>query len=176
MTATDNLEIDPPQAPSCDELTRLGDALDHAEFVERIDELQRQNWSVFWTQHGRRFAPTADQVGENYPALEIPYHPAAAFYRVALANTPSPPLPELDLKDSRARFRAAAEDFYKRCLWRTADVVEWCDGGKFVSVRAILDAQHVMVKAREALDKIEQQVCTPIVRRFPRRRPSVRSV
>jgi hypothetical protein len=40
MQALDDIEHDSPQAPSCDTLTQLGDALEREEFLERVPALQ----------------------------------------------------------------------------------------------------------------------------------------
>ena len=151
MQAVDDIGDPIPQDPSCDLLIRRSE-LHHAEFVERVPELQRQNAASVRRQYGRYAVQpmTSDSFGDF---LEIPSHPTVARYRTALMFADDTPHPT-SLAAARAHYEKCAKEFYSRCDWRFADV-EWRDGGEFVSLCAILDAEHAMVKARDIMEEIE---------------------
>jgi hypothetical protein len=126
-----------------------GAELDHLEMVARVPELQRENAVVVKRQYGC-FAPPPYSPRNYGMMLELPDHPAIGRYRTALMFAPVESTTKTDdLRTTRARFKECAEQFYTLCELRGADV-EWSDGGKAVSLRAILDAEHAMVTAYHA--------------------------
>ena len=71
----------------------------------------------------------------------LPRHPAVAAYKAELATRNSHRDRSADLRTARRHFKAARDDYEKRCGLRCRRDVEWSDGGKFVSLRAILEAR-----------------------------------
>jgi hypothetical protein len=127
-------------------IARDGAELDRLELVEHVPELQRENAVVVERQYGR-YAPPPFRPTHYDLLLELPDHPAVSRYRTDLMFADE--LPLTDLRTARARFNKCAEQFYTLCGMRPAQV-EWSDGGKAVSLRAIIDAEHAMVAAYNA--------------------------
>jgi hypothetical protein len=142
-----------------------GDELDRLELVEGVSELLRGNAEYADGRHDH-YAPTRAEIGDHYSRLVFPDHPAVREYRVALMFARVAAPPDMDLKTARAHFKECAEQYYSLCEWRGASV-EWVDGGKGVSLRAILDAERIMVAAYHAMIDAEYREIKCGKRYFP---------
>jgi hypothetical protein len=152
MQAVDDIGDPLPQDPSCDLLTRRSE-LHHAEFVERVPELQRQNAVSVRRQYGR-FAPYWATSNTFAEFLDWPTHPAVGRYRTALMFAPDDTPRPQTFEAARAHYEKYAVDFYHRCDFRLQrDIVKWSDGGEYVSLCAIIDVAQAMVNARRALEE-----------------------
>lgn len=121
--------------------------LDRLELVERVPALQRR------------------------AVRDLPNHPCVVAYvnECAAVN-----LPDANLRIARHHFKAARVNYEQRCAFRLQRNIEWLDGGRFVSLSAIIEAradakhwQKVVMKL-EADKKIKQQNrrATQLARRY----------
>ena len=130
--------------------------LDRLELVERVPALQREA-----ARTGRR---VIDERGYPMPLLILPNHPAVIAYINECAAHPSGRQAVSDLRTARRNLKAAHINYKERVLYRTRhDIREWSDGGRFVSLSAIIearaDAMHwrKVINKLEAAEKMEQQ-------------------
>lgn len=138
-------------------LALAGQTLDHAEFVERVPELQRENSVTELRQYGR-LAPSWDTPRGMYEAFILPSHPAVNAYRSELMfSDPGRTIPKISLLDARTHLAECADDYQHRCDFRRATYIAgWNDGGKYVSLRAILDAEHNTITAYNDMTTIRE--------------------
>jgi hypothetical protein len=147
MPALDDTTNTSPQDPPCDILTRLARELEDAEFREGLAGLQGE------------WGHTKDASGT-----------LAAYMRAALDAAYSEPTPDIDLATAEDRSRRAESEF----AWRIGR-------GRNGGLRRCVDAWARAEKANRDLAAVKHQIDPPsrrteIVRRFPNRRTSVRSV
>lgn len=185
MQLLDGIPPNPTQGPSCDLSARRSELHD-AEFVEHVPALQRQNAVSVRRQYGR-FAPRGATSLTITDFLELPAHVAVNRYSTALIFAPYQPAQHATYADALDYYEQCAEDFYQRCDLRLQrGIVEWCDGGEYVSLCAIIEAERAMVRARRALDQRKdapsprQKFCTidgqvfPVSRTPPKKKARTR--
>ncbi len=131
--------------------------LDRLELVERVPALQREA-----ARSTGRYA--LDERGYPLPVLILPRHPAVIAYVNECAAQSSGRQAVSDLCTARRNLKAAHINYKERVLYRTRhDIREWSDGGRFVSLSAIIearaDAMHwrKVINKLEAAEKMEQQ-------------------
>ena len=136
--------------------SELAAALDHAEAtVPALHRLRSQYGCVIvgpMYAYGRNW----HEANQSYELQwKPPRHRAvAAYWRVLKASIFRWGYVEDDLRTCRNRFKEAREIYENKTLYRARDV-EWSDGGKGVSLRAILDARAAMVEAFAILKQVE---------------------
>jgi len=119
--------------------------LDHAELVERVPVLWREN----------------SQVDENRN-LVLPRHPLVTAYVNECAALPRP---DVGLTSARNRYAAALSDYKDRRGFRVTRGIEWSNfgGAEWVSLSAIIEvraeAQHWLkvIRKLEAAKKMKEQ-------------------
>jgi hypothetical protein len=156
--------------------TSVKQSLDRAELVERVPALQRKFTRV--------------KFGERGEMIQIfPRHHLVSAYGCELATANARRECDVaDLKVARRRFKNARVNYEDRVAFRMQPNIAWPDGGKFVSLSAILEARaeavfwRKVVKEMEYVETIKQhnkvaiELAAGIVRHHPRRRPQMRSV
>jgi hypothetical protein len=143
-------------------LQELGDALD---FAEAKDPALHRSRSRFENKRASRMhaygrpwlQPNSASDLASYDLIwSPPRHRAVAAYWQALKSAiKHHAYVEDDLRTCRTRFKDAREIYQNKTAYRNQRGIEWCDGGKGVSLRAILDARAVMVEAFTILEQVE---------------------
>jgi hypothetical protein len=143
-------------------LQELGDALD---FAEAKDPALHRLRSRFENKHPSRMhaygrtwlQPNSASDLASYDLIwSPPRHRAVAAYWQALKSAiKHHAYVEDDLRTCRKRFKDAREIYENKTQYRDQRRIEWSDGGKGVSLRAILDARAVMVEAFTILEQVE---------------------
>ena len=143
-------------------LQELGDALD---FAEAKDPALHRSRSRFENKRASRMhaygrpwlQPNSASDLASYDLIwSPPRHRAIAAYWQALKSAiKHHAYVEDDLRTCRKWFKDAREIYENKAAYRDQQGIEWSDGGKGVSLRAILDARAVMVEAFTILEQVE---------------------
>ena len=104
--------------------------LDRLELIERVPALQRR------------------------AVRDLPNHPAVIAYVNECASLK---YPAATLKKARRLYDAAHLNYTNRVSFRVQRGIEWCDGGRFVSLSAIIEARADAMHWRKVINKLEAE-------------------
>ena len=105
-------------------------ALDDAELIARVPALLRRD------------------------VRDLPRHPAVIAY---VAECRSLHRSDADLRTARRNFSAARVSYEYRRAFRLQRGIEWGDGGRFVSLSAIIEARAECLHWRKVIVKLEAE-------------------
>ncbi len=129
-------------------------ALDRAELIERVPVLQRDaaEFETAIGEGGLRYQRLNDH---GSLILKFPRHHLVHAYGCELASLNARRVADADLKVARRNFKKARVNYEDRVNWRGAGDIKWNDGGKFVSLSAILEARAEAVFWRKIVTELE---------------------
>ncbi len=142
------------------------------ELIERVPALQREA-AEFETAIGEGGIRYQRLNEHGSLILSFPRHHLVHAYGCGLATKNARREHNADLKGARRRFKDARINYENRVNWRAVPDIQWSDGGKFVSLSAILEARAEAVFWRKIVTELQtvERIKRQNARNIERARP-----